>query len=221
MKQFKKLSALVLALGMMCSVMVPASAANDPMNLRSDHAGTTRTVVVVTGDFEGNTGEEYMVDVTVPADATKAEELALIESSARRAAGMPTPRTPTLAYTLSHTGGWTLIAAGNPSVVGEGMLPNGWNFSALAVTFDNVTGYNGASRLNARVSNNHHGSNSYASSSLRLGSYTLVTLLTGGGGDSQGGEKLYLNDGDYITVRASVDSGSAYVGDVYVSAGSY
>lgn len=219
MKQLKRLSALLLALGTVCSLMAPAgAAAASPMNLLSDHAGTTRMVQVVAGDFEGNATGEYLVEVDIPAGATKGEELDLIQTAAREAAGLETPltRAPTLRDVLSTRYNLTIASA---QVVGE--FPLQKNYNVLAVTFDNVSALNFANKLNVRVDNNHAGHNTWASDDIRLGSYTLVYLRTNGKGTNQGGDDLVLNRGDYITVWASADRGGASVGTVYISADTY
>lgn len=213
MKKFKQISAILLALGVVCSMMAPAGAAADPMNRISDHAGTTRSVLVVEDD--GTSVQEHMLNVEIPASATKAEELALIQNSAKQSAGLPVTRsTPTIGDIISVEDTIT-IAASPAIIVGEGKLNK--NYDVLAVTFDDVTIRNSATRLNVRVDNNRHYDNTYGSASIRLGTYTLVYLRTNGSGSSQGGDDLILNSGDYITVWSSTDRGGVDVGTVYVS----
>ncbi len=214
MKTMKKILTLSLALMMVLSCMAPAGAAMDPMNRISDHAGTTRPVLVV--EDNGTSVQEHMLNVAIPANATKAEELALIQSSAKQSAGLPVTRgTPTLGDVISVKDNIS-IAASPAIIVGEGKLGN--NYDVLAVTFDNVKTRNSATRLNVRIDNNRHYDNTYGSASIRLGTYTLVYLRTNGSGSSQGGDDLILNSGDYITVWSSTDRGGVDVGTVYVSA---
>ena len=214
MKKFKQVSSILLALGVVCSLMAPASAASSPMARLSDHAGTERTVVVMVDD--GETVQEHTLSVAIPSDATKGEELDLFHTAAKQAAGVPATRgTPTLRDTISVMDRIT-VAASPAMVVGEGELED--NYDALAVTFDEVSVYNNATKLNVRIDNNHHGSDSYASSTIRTGTYTLVILQTNGGGTSQGGDDLVLEEGDYITAWANTNRGGASVGTVYISA---
>ena len=216
MKKFKQISAILLAHGVVCSMMAPAGAAADPMNRISDHAGTTRSVLVVEDD--GTSVQEHMLNVEIPASATKAEELALIQNSAKQSAGLPVTRsTPTLSDIISTTHPMP-IASNVPMVVGEGTLAR--NYSVVAVTFDEVTvEYDTtATRLNVRIANNHHNQNTYGYADLRLGTYTLVYLKTDGSGTHQDGDTLVLNAGDYITVWSSTDQGYLDAGTVYVSA---
>ncbi len=216
MKTMKKILTLSLALMMVLSCMAPAGAAMDPMNRISDHAGTTRPVLVVEDD--GTSVQEHMLNVAIPANATKAEELALIQSSAKQSAGLPVTRgTPTLSDIISTTHPMP-IASNVPMVVGEGTLAR--KYSVVAVTFDEVTVEHDtiATRLNVRIANNRHNQNTYGYADLRLGTYTLVYLKTDGSGTHQGGDTLVLNAGDYITVWSSTDKGYLDIGTVYVSA---
>ena len=64
MKKFKQISAILLALGVVCSMMAPAGAAADPMNRISDHAGTTRSVLVVEDD--GTSVQEHIMNDVTP-----------------------------------------------------------------------------------------------------------------------------------------------------------
>lgn len=217
MKHLKRFSALMLTLGVICSAMSPAGAAvANPMNRLSDHAGMSQPIHLIVDD--GETVENHFLTIDVPADATKGEELELIETASKDAAGMSITRRAPVAGDIISTQSNFEISTG-AMVVGEGRLGNDYN--ALMVTFDDVTARNGASALNVRVGNNHYNDNSWAWEDIRLGTYTLVILRTNGNGSNQGGDRLYLNEGDYITVWSSVDSGRASVGTVYVSAGNY
>lgn len=218
MKHLKRFSASLLALGVICAMAVPAGAAADPMNQRSNHAGTVRPVLVVADD--GNTVEEYTLNVEIPSDATKGEELALVETAAKQAAGLTMTRSaPVVGDLISTKRNVTLAGTPSAIVVGEGRLQK--DYTTLAVTFDDVTARNGADKINVRAANNHGNDNTYGYESLRLGTYTLVYLKTDRTGSHQGGDSLRLQEGDYITVWASTDRGGASVGTVYVSAANY
>ena len=214
MKKFKQISAILLALGVVCSMMAPAGAAADPMNRISDHAGTTHSVLVVEDD--GTSVQEHMLNVEIPASATKAEELALIQNSAKQSAGLPVTRgTPTIGDIISVHGA-AAVVSNPPIVVGEGTLQD--DYTVVAVTFDEVKNTGSATRLNVRIANNHHNPNTYGYAPIRSGTYTLVYLRTNDKGTNQGGDKLILNRGDHITVWSSTDRDGVTVGTVYVSA---
>lgn len=156
------------------------------------------------------------MNVEIPASATKAEELALIQNSAKQSAGLPVTRsTPTIGDIISVKSGVT-IAASPEIIVGEGKLND--TYTVLAVTFDGITVRTSATELNVRVDNNRHYDDTHGSAAVKPGSYTLVYLRTNGSGSSQGGDDLILNNGDYITVWASTNKGGVDVDTVYVSA---
>lgn len=210
MKHLKKIYALLLALGTVCSLMAPAVAVVDNY---SEYAGTTMKVQVGFCNFDGSTNSEQMVEVAIPVGATKADEQVLVQAAAYSAMGVPATRSGDYPGDLiSEERTFRLL--NQLQTVGGGYLER--SYDTLIITFNNVTPYDSASEFHIKVKNHNYigGEEAYIITPIRNGADTYVYMFAGDRYD----DYLYLDEGDLISVRVATDWGTASVGTVYVSA---
>lgn len=187
MKKFKRFGAFVLALGMLCALAVPASAADISM---SESAGDTIQCLVVDLNADGSTVSE-VIHVAIPEGATKAEENALI-----RAAALDAETFSTRAIFDTLDSGYVTIGTSTSTLSSNISLPSA--YATLIAQFDlsSVSAYQPT--LTVMFSNSM--GDSY-SGSVQLNSWFKSVVVRSTDGFAMG-------NGTSVTVRARVSSGT-------------
>lgn len=210
MKATKKILALSLTLMMALSCTIfPVNAASADMQKTSSYAGENKAVHLVVFGADGEVTKETEFTVAIPAGATTEEEITLTNAAARANSGIPMTRAD---YTgddlVSHTGGFTIASAGAAQRVGGGVLQH--NYKILYAELNGVRGT--ASMFNIRIESQHN-SNIYTSDKIR-GEFSYLYMFDG---TYYGTGNLDLSKNEEIEVWCSVNSGSIFVDDVYIS----
>lgn len=210
---------LCLALSLLLALPAGAVDTNSENNL-SVHAGTTMKCQVISGYFDGSPSEVYIIDVPIPAMATRASERSIIMNCVNNELGITgiTRSGYSGNVLLSQEGTWTLpavsLGGGGGIRVGGGRLTD--DYSRLYIEMYDIIPRNGATSFNITVENSRYANtNIYQGKNINLGQYgTAIIMLSG---SRYGDDVLYLESTDQIDVYAAVNTGSASVGTTYVS----
>lgn len=151
MKTSKRVLAVFSAACIAASMSVPAFAADaEPL---SEYAGETAVCQVVL-----DSGESYMVDVPIAADATEAEERAQCDAAVFASAGESRSMRAGPFIELSYKEnlhGLNCITGAGENYVGGGTLKE--TYLTLTVVFDTLRGGNYASKVDVRLVNEDTG----------------------------------------------------------------
>ena len=226
MKKFKRTFTFLMALSMLCAAALPASAVDHQTAAdmqRSEFAGGTKHCTIVEASFDGAPNIVHEVDVSIPSDATVADENALVAMAVQETTGVPatssdiapmsSEQAGRISYTeLSHDGPFNLASVPITMYVGGGTLQA--NYSRLYVTFNNMTPGANANTFHVEAANNKHpGEAPYKTAPIVIHSFGTVIVMAKG---ANSGGTLYLNQGDTISIWAALEQGSIFVRDVTV-----
>ena len=204
MKKMRLIGA-ALAVCMTFACMLPAGAAEQSPDVRrSAYAGTTMNVKVI--DLDTNTSRA--IQVAVPANATEAQEVALVQNAvAASSAAASRVVTRGAVDQISWEYFNNPLVAPTVYTVGGGTLEQ--DYMSLQIYFHNVIPINGANEFTVEVKNNTNGNVASRTTETDI-LYTAYAYVLS--------SAVRLNDGDQITVKATPDTGAIQTSDCYICA---
>lgn len=198
MKKIKRFGSILLALGMLCALAVPANASNAQL---SEFAGEMVQCQVVIANADGSTSSE-LLEVCIPIDATQAEEDSIIQNAILGTVFEPVSRSPARALfdTIFDNNNVIIDRAYGMTNLGNGTLNTNYETLIGQFNFSSVTGTNyeldGYPYMTVRFSDG----NRTASRGVEISVGTNVLAVVTSGG-------LNMDAGTSISVSASVDKG--------------
>lgn len=204
MKNRRRMS-LLCAIALSLTLVLPAGGANLPEPLQpSEFAGETITCQVIQETSEGVASR--MIEVAIPAEATVAEELALVNTAAL--GGGLARSLQNVTYELSSRSDVTI--RNSSTNVGGGLLRN-QDYSYIVAQFVIET-IGGSSKLQVQVKNETHGS-ATDWSEVNLYQYPQRVVFTS--------SNVNLTQNSNLQVYARTTLGSALASVCYVAVTDY
>lgn len=207
MKTSKRVLAVFSAACIAASMSVPAFAADaEPL---SEYAGETVVCQVVL-----DSGESYMVDVPIAADATEEEERALCDAAVFASAGESRSMRAGPFIELSYKEDlhdFNGIMSAGETYVGGGTFEE--TYLTLTVVFDNMSSVNGASKVAVRLVNDSTGREKTKTIQLSTPSHFTYFLYKNDG--------VSFAKGETVSVYARADRGMAEADSCTVNVSPY
>lgn len=208
LKQF--LGTLCAMCMLISAVAVPSMAAEE----RSTYAGATKPCQIVVATMDKGTEAIYNINVPIPMNATKSDEMRLVREAATATVNATKFRVQGEDL-LSTSGAWTLPGNSNPILyVGGGTLQK--TYATLYIQFENVRPIGSDTKLVVKVVNSAKPNATYISSgNIHMTSAgSLVYFING---DPYPTDVISFNKGNKLDIYAGTNGSGAAIDKCYVS----
>lgn len=217
----------MICAGCMVLTLVGTANAAEPTskNAISTFAGKIMKVQVVNATFDGVTKDTYIVDVPIPANATKTTQQNLVQSAVGQAqssraadSAVSLIANSSLFETISTDDDISLVSLTYMSV-GGGTLTK--EYKSLLVYFDGpFTTMNGANTLLVRVNNSYHPTLDY-DLSVSVNQNSIDAYVCYISGTTYPNDAIFMENGATLSVYAKPDAGGLWCESCTVSASIY
>lgn len=205
--KMRRFWSFLFTLCMVTSLMAPSGAASlDASVQRSGFAGSTMKCQVILDNVESGVATTKIIEVNIPASATKAQEGQLVQSAALAAMKSVSLTRAGLMDTLSTETGLTIVS-GWDWEVGRGTCED--NYTLLIMQFNGIRIRNGATELTVRVTNDRSPTGTFTSSADITTTVNAILYMRE--------SRVGMRTGDTVVVNATTDCGGIDVDSCVIS----